>query len=252
MDKSNYNVNSLSKALDILDILGTTKKLSLADICQKCGYSKTTCFRLLYTLCEKGFVDKINETDYRLSFKFLKYANNLSNSVDLISVCKPFMKDLRNMFNQAVHLVVLDNSGNGIFIHKENSTRMMQMQSYIGFQLPAYQLATGKMLLSNLEDERLNTFISAYSYEKLTHNTISSKEDLLAELKEIKKKGYSIDNEESELGLCCIAGPIYNYKGKCIAAISISGEVSYMKDHKKTIVQEVLKTCDLCSKSLGA
>ncbi len=250
MEESKYTVNSLSKALDLLDILGTGERLSLAEISQRSGYNKTTCFRLLYTLTENHFVDKIDENEYRLSFKFLKYANALSSGIDIISIFRPFMKELRDRFNQAVHLVILDSEGNGVFLHKENSTRIMQMQSFIGFVRPAHQLATGKMLLSSLEPEELERMISKYSFEKLTPNTIASKEELLKELESIRKRGYSEDNEESEIGLSCIAGPVYDYRNKCVAAISVSGDTAFINEHREEIRKELRETCRKCSASL--
>ena len=225
-ESSAYILSSLSDALDILDLLNRQPDLSLTEICAVLGFSKAKAFRLLYTLYHKDYIRKTSDMKYQLSYKFVSFGANILSHTDLISVCRPHMQALRDAVNEMIHLTILDEKGNGVFLHKEHSARMFQTMSRVGFSRNAYQLGTGKVLLAYLPEEQQKEIAESYHYEKLTPKTISSSEDLLRELQVIRKQGYALDNEESEPGLMCIAAPIFSSGGICVAAMSISGSIS--------------------------
>ncbi len=251
-ESSNYILSSLSDALDVLDLLNENGGLSLTEICTALGVSKAKAFRLLYTLTDKGYIVKTADMKYRLSYKFVRFGSNVLRRTDLLTVCRPHMQTLRDAVNEMVHLTVLDENGNGVFLHKEHSTRMFQTMSRVGFSRSAYQLGTGKVLLAYLPEEEQKAFAESYTYEKLTPNTISSADELLRELRTIKEQGYALDNEESEPGLECIAAPVFDGSGTCVAAISISGSVSSVKPNIESLLPQLLACTAACSRELGA
>ena len=89
--------------------------------------------------------------------------------------------------------------------------------------MPAHLSALGKVILANIGHEELEKYIESANFEKRTINSIASKKQLIDELTVIKANGYAVDNEEYEIGLKCIASPIFNIQGNVVAAISISG-----------------------------
>jgi DNA-binding IclR family transcriptional regulator len=107
--------------------------------------------------------------------------------------------------------------------------------------MEAYRCGTGKMLLSSLDEETLSRLLSQYEFKRYTRKTITTADALRKELEKIRACGYAEDREESEIGLSCMAAPIYDTQGEMIAAVSISGGTSSMnvrKEEKLALLQE--------------
>jgi DNA-binding IclR family transcriptional regulator len=107
-------------------------------------------------------------------------------------------------------------------------------------------------MLAYLSDEEIEEIWNNSKIEKLTEYTITELEALKKELKEIKEKGYAVDNEENELGVRCIGAPVFNHNGCVEGAISISGPaIRVTKDKIEEFAEEVKKYAGLISKELG-
>ena len=93
--------------------------------------------------------------------------------------------------------------------------------------------------MAHLPTDKKETLVESIHLESWTKNTITNKDALRVELTKIQKQGYSEDNEESELGLCCIAAPVFDFKGHVIAAISLSGQKEAVYKSKKEIIKDL-------------
>ena len=251
MLKTQYLLSSLSNALDVLDLLSSHKEMSLTEICKTLKLGKASAFRILYTLEAHGYVRKCSGSQYSLSLKFINYGRLLLDRIDLIETATPQMKELRDRFNFAVHLATLNTDGKSIFIHKEKSFRTFQMSSQVGYAIDAYLTATGKVLLAHLSDEEVSEFSTQYSFTPVTENTIRNMEQLKEELRIIREQGYSTDREESEIGLSCIAAPIYDAKHECVAAVSLSGGTQQINEISDEILTALRESCASISRALG-
>lgn len=219
-----YYLSSVGNALHIIDVLGENGSLAMPQICRMTGLGKSSAYRLLSTLVEEGFLLRESENKFRLSGKFVKYSRKVLLETNIVQIAQPYIKQIANETGLSGHLTVLDkNSGDAIFICKESALFGLQSAATVGTSMKAYRLATGKVLLAFLEDEDRLRLLSQYTYEKFTENTIDSAYKLQQELEKIKICGYAIDNEESEIGLRCVAVPIRSYRGKVLAALSLSG-----------------------------
>ena len=123
-------------------------------------------------------------------------------------------------------------------LETEQKTGSLRMASRVGSRNPAYSCAVGKMLLSYLPEEVLRGLIRETKLIKRTNNTLTEPSQLIEHLKTVKNQGYSIDDEENELGIRCIAAPILDAEGKPISAVSISGPAFRVT---KRLVQDTLK-----------
>jgi IclR family KDG regulon transcriptional repressor len=97
------------------------------------------------------------------------------------------------------------------------------MRSRAGAILPAYCTGLGKTLLAFQPDADVASWVSTQRFPAITPNTITSGKKLLKQLREIRERGYGLDIEEREKGVCCIAAPIRNHTGDVVAAISVAG-----------------------------
>lgn len=250
-NQDTYILSSVYNSLQILDLLSEKDNLSIAEISKELGFGRSSVFRMLYTLEKCSYIQKNENAKYSLGYKFASYGSEVIRKQDIVAICRPYMRELRDRFNEAVQLGVLTKSGKVVFIAKEASDMGIQMNTVIWREKEAYSMASGKVMLSQLEPEDMLYYISGYEYVPLTANTVKDKEQLLAQLEIIRKAGYATDMEESELGLVCFAAPIFNCSGKCVASLSISGLSTRMYPLQHELVNAVVETARAISGALG-
>ncbi|MCM3117048.1 IclR family transcriptional regulator [Neobacillus sp. MER 74] len=218
------NVQSLERALTILNKLSEYPDgIQITRLAEQVGLTKGTLHRLLSTLSNMNYVVKDEETDkYKLGLQVLFLSRNLLNNSNIVTIAKPFLEKLSQEVNETVHLCIEDR-GEVIYIDKIESNQTIRMYSRIGSRAPMYCTAVGKILLSDMNQDKFEELVSNITFIPKTPTTITSKEELIKEIETVKAKGYALDNAENEEVLRCIASPIYDHKGKIIASFSISG-----------------------------
>lgn|SRR5690625_566890 len=223
-------VQSVHRALSIIEYLGAHPKgAGLLDIAKDLSLPKSTCHRLLQTLINKNFVHQdINTEHYILSMKIANISSNMIDSIDVRHVARPFIEKLSKDINEVVHLCVRENNY-VVYIDKVESTRSLRMYSQIGKTAMLHCTGVGKMMIADLPEEEIIQLVSKEGLVKFTENTFTTIDDFLQEMRCIRQNGYSLDREEHETGIYCIAAPIKDYTNKTIAAFSISGPIERIK-----------------------
>lgn len=248
------NVQSIERALTILNKLSEYPNgLQVTRLSEQVGLTKSTVHRLLTTLSNMNYVVKDEETDkYKLGLQILFLSRNLLNNNDVITVAKPYLEKLSLEVNETVHLCI-ENLGEIVYIDKIDSNQAVRMFSRIGSRAPMYCTAVGKVLLSGMDQEKVDSILSKTEFIAKTPTTITSKEQLLEEVEKIKIEGYALDNSENEEVLRCIAAPIYDHKGKIIASFSISGPNNRvtMDLINKTLIEKMKHYSMAISRNLG-
>lgn len=226
-NKSEPSIQSINRAVQILQCFGEETQLTLTEICSKVGLHKSTVYGIVTTLKNNDFLEKNEETGvYRLGIGLYKLASHVN--VDLRSICTPLVHELCNITGETVNLVVPDENYI-IYIEKCESKHSMRISTSIGTRLPMYCTAVGKAILAFLPDPKsVSSILDQTQLTAVTRNTLTSKDAIMNELEETRKRGYAIDREELEYGLICIAAPIVNAVGVPIAAISCSGPLQRM------------------------
>jgi DNA-binding IclR family transcriptional regulator len=125
---------------------------------------------------------------------------------------------------------------------------MLKSFNYIGKRAPMHCTGSGKLLLTNYSDKQLAEYLNKKGNIKPTKNTINTYKELKIELEKIKKQNYSVDDEECEIGMRCVAIPIRNYTGNIIAGLSITGPAVRMPFQK---IKENLSVLSTASKQLS-
>lgn len=247
------SVQSVERTLSILEVLADYYEgLGITDISQKVGLHKSTVYRLVLTLIQKDFVMQDKDTNkYRLTFKLYELGNKRIKEMDILTASKLYSKKLMESVNEVVHLVIRDGS-KIVYIDKVEANNTIRMASYIGNRSPMYCTSVGKAILAFLPDNVVDEIWDKSKVKKLTDNTITDFHDLKRELKEVREKGYAVDNEENELGVRCVGAPIFNRFGDVEGAISVSGPAIRMTEKKtEAVAREVMKYAGLISSELG-
>jgi DNA-binding IclR family transcriptional regulator len=155
----------------------------------------------------------------------------LSNNT-LVLYAKPFLKRLSDLFNEVTCLSIEQDMSVVYVATHDGPDNMLKSFNFIGKRAPMHCTGSGKLLLSNYSDEKLIEYLRIKGNIKPTPNSINTYKELKIELKQIRERNYSIDNEECEIGMRCVAIPIRNYTGAIIAGLSITGPAARMTFQK--------------------
>ena len=247
------NVQSVERALSILEyISGSPDGVSISELSRELGLHKSTIHRILSTLVERGFVrnDEKNRR-YKPGFKLFEIGSLVLNNLELRKEVHPFLEELKEKTGETIHLGILDEY-EVLYIDKVESPQTIRMYSMIGKKAPLHCTGLGKTLLAFSSPSLLDEVVEKKGLKKFTNNTITEKEKLREHLKEVRERGYAIDDSEHEREIKCVAGPIFDYNNQLIAAFSISTPITRItKERMDYFIKLVLEYSERISKSLG-
>jgi len=249
----NYPIKVLTKAFAVFDVLLEHKfPMSMSEISERLDFYPSTVHRILDTLKFGGYVEQNpNSQKYQLGLKLLELGMAKINQIDLVKEAKPFLRDLAKKCDETVHLAILEDD-NVLYLAKEESSQTIRMISYVGKRAPLHCTGLGKVLLANLPLRDRDKIIDRIELFRLTNNTITDKGKLREELDMIKEKEFALDREENERDVLCIAAPVRDYKGRVVAAVSVSSPIYRLNNKKQDYIKEALiNTVEGISSRLG-
>jgi DNA-binding IclR family transcriptional regulator len=217
-------VRSVSRTIDILEELANNPRgIGLIELSRNTGLHKSTVFRLLSVLAERGYVQRSQEGQgYTLGLHLVELANSYLNSLDLKIEARPCMYELTESTRHTVFLA-LRQQFDVVYIDKTETFTSLRRYSIIGTRVPVHCTSLGKALLLDHTDEELQELLKEYSFVQKTPHTITDLESFIKNLQAARERGYTIDDREHEWAVRCVGAPIRDYSGKIIAAISVSG-----------------------------
>ncbi|RQD71861.1 MAG: IclR family transcriptional regulator [Tindallia sp. MSAO_Bac2] len=245
-------VQSIERAVKILNCFSESHtELRLSEIAGMLGLNKSTVHGILHTLKYHGMVSQNTENHkYRLGLRLMELGSRAANSIDIIELARPGIRELCRLTEETVHLGTLDGH-EMVYVDKVESIQSMRIASSVGARKPAYSTGMGKAIMAYLSPEELKRAVPK-KMKPLTSATIVSMEALVRELEQTKTRGYAIDNEENCIGLKCVAAPIFDHEGKVRYSISVSGPAIRMTNKKMNyIIEQVNRTCRSISGKIG-
>lgn len=215
-------IQSVSRAIKILDIVSSENKNSvrLKEIANRLGLGSSTVYYLINTLIDNNFIIQ-SGNKYNLGPKSLQLGTSYLENLSIYKIALPILEGLLVEINEIILLYMIENN-EFLLLAKMESTHSVKPTNIIITPNNATATAIGKVLVSSLSKDELKIFIKKNGLKKFTKNTITSFEELCKELEKVKKVEFALDREESDIGVNCIATPIYNHNGKIVAALGIS------------------------------
>ncbi|MCP2321252.1 transcriptional regulator, IclR family [Nocardia amikacinitolerans] len=214
---------AVDKAISLLIAFGdhAGTGLGVSELARRAQLSKSTAFRVLGMLERNGVVERVG-TGYRLGARLhqLGQAVYSPEHEQIRDLLLPFLTDLYEATRHTVHLAALHGT-DVVYLAKLYGHRTIAAPSRIGGRLPAHGTAVGKVLLAY----RSHTATQAHAtpLHALTPHTIIDPARLADELAGIRRTGIAHDNQESRIGLSCLAAPVFDHRGRALAALSIAG-----------------------------
>jgi len=249
----NTKAKTVEKALAIIEyLLKNEEAKRITDIAKDLKINTSTVQRIVNTLHGENYLyQDPSSRKYKLGLKFLEISKNILKEIDLRRIASPYLRELRDKTGETVHLMILDDSV-GVYIDALESLQRTRVVSSIGTRDDLHYSAVGKAILAYLSESEVERIAKIRGLRKITHKTITNLNLLKQELKKIRNQGYSIDDEEGEVGTRCIGAPIFNHKGKVVASVSIAAPCHRLtKEKLNTFLPLLLKTNNKISVELG-
>lgn len=232
MSAESKTSTTVARAFAILDMLISKGDagLSLSEVSSHLRVSKSTAHRYLTTMEELEVVKRDEWDRFSLGPKLIELAGAFLSNLDLRNESEPILEQLSAQTLETVHLAIP--SGNDIiYIAKVDSPQSVRMASRIGTRNPMPCTALGKAILAHYPSDRLEEIIRDGLPERTTFS-LTTPEALRAELERVRAQGFATDDQENEMGVRCAGAPIFDYAGKVIGAISVSGPASRISKEK--------------------
>ena len=245
-------MKTLEKAFKIIDLIEEYNELKFNDVIRLTAFKKSTVHRFLSFLAKNKYITKDKITsNYKLGIKFLNVSSKILLNLDIRERAEQYLNELNSVTGETVHLSMLIDD-EVVYIDKKESNKSIRLISRVGKIAQMYCTAVGKAILAFQTKSFIEKKINNIEFIKFTKNTIVKKDDLLLELKKVKEQGFSVDLEENEERICCMAAPIKDYTGRVIASISISvakigTDIKELLNYKELLLEKA----KLISENLG-
>ncbi len=224
-DKPTASVEAIERAIQILDAFSVDHpELGVAEVARMLSLKRSTVHRALVTLEAGGLLRQIDSTQkYTLGPKVLTLAYVLQSQLSLVSIAVPYMRALRDRYNETVALHVLEGRQRMVVQQEESTHDLRRTYRDIGKVLPLHAGSPGKLLMAYLPPEEIEKAVTESGLRRFTSMTITDRSQLVQELAAVRQRGYAVSSGEHSPGIASISCPIANQEGRVIAAINISG-----------------------------
>ncbi|MBT8416487.1 MAG: IclR family transcriptional regulator [Silicimonas sp.] len=252
-DKTAQNtIKSLDRAMQVFEHLSTTRGATLSEIAADLDQSPATIYRILVTLQGRGLVefDPVEQV-WQIGVQAFVIGARYLRRTSLVDRARPIMRELMEDTGETANLGIA-RGASVLFVSQVETNASIRAFFPPGTLSPLHASGIGKALLSQMEDNALKRFLARRNLERFTENTLCDPSALTADLQTSRTRGYAVDDEEKNLGMRCIAAPVFDATGETVAGISVSGPTSRVsRDQTDTLGQSVLAAARALSEALG-
>lgn len=233
---------AVERALAMLEAVAQEPEgLSNAEISRKLQIPKSSASYILRTLEKQAYLNRDAESGkYRVGLKILSLSRGALSGIDVREVALPIMRHLMEKTNLTCHLAILDGP-EAVYIEKVEPQGFIRMDTWVGRRMRVHATSVGKSLVAHIPQERLEKILAERGMERRTPKTIHTLPRLLKELEKVRAQGYSVDDEENNMGARCLGAPIFDQGGNIEAALGLSGTINQVNEHTMPRILEALK-----------
>jgi DNA-binding IclR family transcriptional regulator len=220
-------LSGLDRAAAILGAFDEAhRELTLAALVRRCGLPRSTTHRTADRMLRLGWLDKPGER-YRIGHRLFEISGLAPIRHELREAVLPFLQDLHNAMRTAVQLGVL-HGPEVLIVEKITGHRPMPMLSQVGGTVPTHCSGLGRALLAYSSAETVDAVLAA-GLTPRTSRTLTTPDAVRRELAAIPDRGWAIDREEGNIGVSCVAAPIFGPLGEVVAALSVTGPTAVVR-----------------------
>ncbi|MBI4589707.1 MAG: IclR family transcriptional regulator [Candidatus Rokubacteria bacterium] len=217
-------VASVHRAVRILEALAShAHGIALTDLSARLGYGKGTLSKILDTLERQGYVRQDPLTDrFHLSWRLLALAFGHAQRLGVPTIFFPILQELADETDELVQLALVDGDRLLFVAKAEGVGQRIRMLPLVGMAAPLHATASGKIWLASLPEAEARAILRREGLPPLAPKTMTDRRRLLADLREVRRRGYAVVDEELVEGGGAVAAPILNH-GRVVGAVAVSG-----------------------------
>jgi len=232
---------AVERALAILEATAQRSGMTNAEISRKLRIPKSSASYLLRTLERGGYLRRERESGkYRLGLKVLSLSHRALADLDFRQVAQPILRQLVETSQLTAHLAVLD-QGQAVYIEKVDAPGFIKMNTWVGRRMDLHSTSVGKALAAYLPAPELDAILKTRGLAKRTPQTITVASRLARELEKVRHQGYAVDEEENNLGVRCVAAPVFNTLGEVEASVGLTGTIAQLSRSSVPKVAELVR-----------
>lgn len=230
-------IQSLARGLQIMDKLELSSNgMTITEVAEMLDVDKSSASRFMKTLVNYGYAELTPDTRrYNLGPRLVALGQSLLSKISFRDQARQFLQDLVEQTGECAHLAVLSHN-HALYIDQVDTSASLRVSAGIGTLGPLHCTALGKVLLA-FDDVPVPNEL-----ERFTPRTIITEESLRLHMEQIRQQGYATDDEEYNVGVRCMAVPVYDVNGKLAGAIGISGPTGRVTLERIPELAEVVKS----------
>lgn len=245
------SVKSAERVLRVFELLAVNKDgLSVKEISELLSFPQSSTSNLISTLFQEGYLSQDAAKKYKLGSKLVQIGTIAMESLDISSQGRPYLKNLMEETEETVFMAVLSKD-ELVYVAKIDNNRSIRTTAQPGYRKPLYCTGLGKAFLAFMQESERKAILDDTELRAITSHTITNREQLEKVLEIYKEQGFSIDDEENEEGLFCLAAPVFGINKTLQAAISVAGPKERMLSRKEFIIEKLLQTSKNISAAVG-
>ncbi|MGB7540455.1 MAG: IclR family transcriptional regulator [Burkholderiales bacterium] len=243
------SIQVIERMMRLLDVLAQhAEPVGLKALAQASRLHPSTAHRILTSLVHDRMIERFDQGNYRLGIRLLELGNLVKGRISVREHALPFMRELHAATGEAVNLSVRRDD-EIVYVERTSSGRaLMRVVNIVGARAPLHITAVGKLFLLEDGAEGLRAYAQRTRLPQFTRNTLTAVAALEKELERIRRNGFSVDNEEAELGVRCIGAGVRDDTGALVAGLSVSAPAERMKSAWSGLVRE---TAEKISRAIG-
>ena len=216
-------VQALDRGLSLLRELARVGNITLSDLAMRTEMPPSSTHRILFTLQKHGFV-AFDETtqEWQVGIEAFRIGNTYLARTNLVEAARKILRGLMEDTGETANLAIAD-KGDVVFIDQIETHNPIRAFFRPGTRGHMHASGIGKSLLADMPRRDVGKTMKLKGQPGFTSQTLTTLEELIADLEETRKRGWSIDDEERYSGMRCVASNIYNTFGEAVAGISVSG-----------------------------
>jgi DNA-binding IclR family transcriptional regulator len=250
---ANGPIRSVDKVIDILELLGRESRgLPISELAGRLQLNVSTAHHLLATLKARGLVAQDERTKaYRIGSGLVALVSRFLLGTDLYPAAVAAVEELRNVSGDTSYLSVFQDREINVMIALTGLRPVQARRMHHPGQSNIHSTASGKLLLAYQPPEQAAALLAEVDRPQFTPHTITDLDELLRELAVIRSRGYALDREEDYIGVQCVAAPVFDGNGDCVASVSVSYPAA-PAERTEELIRLVRDAADNISANLGA
>lgn len=232
-DKTAQNtIKSLDRAMEVFEYLSEAQGKALTALSDEMGQSPATVYRILVTLEGRGLVEFDHEEQvWHIGPRAFVIGSRFLRRTSLVDRARPVMRKLMEATGETANLGV-EKEGFVLFLSQVETHASIRAFFPPGTLSQMHASGIGKALLAFMDDDRLNRLLTNLELQAFTDRSITNPEALKKDLAAVRAQGFSVDNEEKNMGMRCIAAPVFDINQEAVAGISVSGPTSRVSENE--------------------